>query len=424
MAFTEKPPILQGSTQDQLRAIRDYLFRMASSLEAAATAPAVGTGATVRRTRADGTAVTEPGSAAKADTDAIRKSAAELRSLIIKHANDLQDQIDTIELTTFYVKYADAFTGDYPADMYNSPKASTEYMGVCSSASTTAPTSPAAYTWSKIKGNQGERGIPGQPGTNGQTTYLHIKYSDDGETFTVNPETGEHDGETPGAFIGMYSDFEELDSAVFADYEWHRFADDEELKSMINDKETYLLNYIDSKDETYRGLFLAQSDFGTWERSLDSRIQTSAQGVVESYGFQESISSTRREVEEYFTQMDGQIRRGFIENPDYPDNSSDEFIFGIAISSKLQFTTELPKSDGTYEYYHLESGQTFGFYTAEGWQFWVDGNKRGYYNSLDQKLHVKDIVADDSLQIGTDWQIKAFPDSQELEFVYVGGGET
>ena len=422
MAFTEKPPILQGSTQDQLRAIRDYLFRMASSLEAAATAPAVGTGATVRRTRADGIAVTETGSAAKADTDAIRKSAAELRSLIIKHANDLQDQIDTIELTTFYVKYADAFTGDYPSQMYNAPKASTEYMGVCSSASTTAPTSPAAYTWSKIKGNQGERGIPGQPGTNGQTTYLHIKYSDDGETFTVNPETGEHDGETPGAFIGMYSDFEELDSTVFSDYEWHRFADDEELKSMINDKETYLLNYIDSKDETYKGLFLAQSDFGTWERSLDSRIQTNAQGVVESYGFQESISSTRREVEEYFTQMDGQIRRGYIENPDYPDNSSDEFILGIAISSKLQFTTELPKSDGTYEYYHLESGQTFGFYTAEGWQFWVDGNKRGYYNSLDQKLHVKDIVADDSLQIGTDWQIKAFPGSQELEFVYVGGG--
>ena len=273
MAFTEKPPILQGSTQEQLRAIRDYLFRMANSLEAAATAPAVVTGTTVTRTRTDGTVVTETGSAAKADTDAIRKSAAELRALIIKHANELQAEMDT-------------------------------------------------------------------------------------------------------------------------------------------------------KEEQYNGRFLAQSEFGTWERSLDSRIQTNAQGVVESYGFQESISSTRREVEEYFTQMDGQIRRGFIENPDYPDNSSDEFIFGIAISSKLQFKTELPKSDGTYEYYHLESGQTFGFYTSSGWQFWVGGNKRGYYDSIDQKLHVKDIVADDSLQIGTDWQIKAFPDSQELEFVYVGGGGT
>lgn len=420
MAFTEKPPILQGSTQDQLRAIRDYLFRMASSLEAAATAPAVGTGATVRRTRADGTAVTETGSEAKADTDAIRKSAAELRSLIIKHANDLQDQIDTIELTTFYVKYADAFTGDYPADMYNSPKASTEYMGVCSSASTTAPTSPAAYTWSKIKGNQGERGIPGQPGTNGQTTYLHIKYSDDGETFTVNPETGEHDGETPGAFIGMYSDFEELDSAVFADYEWHRFADDEELRSMINNKETYLLNYIDSKEEMYRGLFLAQSDFGAWEQTLNARIETSAKGVVESYGLEErTISDVRKKVQDYFTQIDGEIRRGFLEDPDNPG----QYVFGIAISSKLQFTGNVQDKEGS-RYYELVGDQTFGLYTAEGWQFWVNGYKRGYYNSSDQKLHVRDIVADDSLQIGTDWQIKAFPDSQELEFVYVGGGGT
>lgn len=419
MAFTEKPPILQGSTQEQLRAIRDYLFRMASSLETVIAAPAVGTGTTVTRTRADGTVVTETGSAAKADTDAIRKSAAELRALIIKHANDLQNQINTIELTTFYVKYADAFTGDYPSQMYNAPKASTEYMGVCSSASTTAPTSPAAYTWSKIKGNQGEKGIPGQPGTNGQTTYLHIKYSDDGETFTVNPETGEHDGETPGAFIGMYSDFEELDSSVFADYEWHRFADDEELKSMINDKETYLLNYIEGKEETYKGLFLAQSDFGTWELNLDSRIQTNAQGVVESYGFQESISSTQRDVKDYFTRIDSEIRRGYLEDPDNPG----QYVFGIAISSNLQFSGTV-QDKGGYTYYELVGNQTFGLYTASGWQFWVEGHKRGYYNSSDQKLHVKDIVADDSLQIGTDWQIKAFPDSQELEFVYVGGGGT
>lgn len=270
MAFTEKPPILQGSTQEQLRALRDYLFRMARSLEPVITAPAVGTGTTVMRTRADGTVVTETGSAAKADTDAIRKSAAELRALIIKHANDLQAEMD-------------------------------------------------------------------------------------------------------------------------------------------------------SKEEQYNGRFLAQSEFGDWERTLDSRIQTSAQGVVESYGFQESIRSTQNQMQDYFTQINGQIRRGYIENPDYPDGSSDEFIFGIAISSNLRFEAENQKSDGTYDYYHLVSGQTFGLYTSSGWQFWVDGNKRGYYNSSDQKLHVKDIVADDSLQIGTDWQIKAFPDSQELEFVYVGG---
>lgn len=31
MAFTEKPPILSGTEQEQIIALRDYLFRMASS---------------------------------------------------------------------------------------------------------------------------------------------------------------------------------------------------------------------------------------------------------------------------------------------------------------------------------------------------------------------------------------------------------
>jgi len=271
MAFAEKPPILQGTPENQIRALRDYLFRMANSLEPVITGQAVTTGTTVTRRRADGTVVTETGSAAKADTDAIRDSAAELRALIIKHANELQTEIDT-------------------------------------------------------------------------------------------------------------------------------------------------------KVDEYDASLIAQSEIGTWELGLNSKIETSARGVVESYGFQESISTINGDMQKYFTQMDGQIRRGFIENPDYPDHSEDEFIFGIAISSNLQFKTELPRSDGTYDYYHLESGQTFGFYTSSGWQFWVGGNKRGYYDSIDQKLHVKDIVADDSLQIGDDWQIKSFPDSHELEFVYVGSG--
>ena len=267
MAFTEKPPILQGTPENQIRALRDYLFRMANSLEPVITGQAVTTGTTVTRRRADGTVVTETGTAAKADTEAVRKSAAELRSLIIKHANELQSEIDT-------------------------------------------------------------------------------------------------------------------------------------------------------KVDEYSASAIARSEIGTWEQTLDLRIQTNARNVVESYGFQESISSAQNQMLDYFTQINGEIRRGYVADPD--DNN--KLVFGIAISSQLQFVAgeEEPKDD--YTYYKIDSGQTFGLYTSDGWQFWVGGHKRGYYNSTDQKLHVKDIVADDSLQIGADWQIKSFPASHELEFVYVGGG--
>ncbi len=52
-------------------------------------------------------------------------------------------------------------------------------------------------------------------GEDGQTTYLHIKYSNDGGlSFTAN------NGEDPGSYIGQYTDFQEYDSSNPADYTW------------------------------------------------------------------------------------------------------------------------------------------------------------------------------------------------------------
>ena len=49
MAFTEKPPILRGTEQEQLNALRDYLFRMAQSLgESAASEASLNVAQTVR----------------------------------------------------------------------------------------------------------------------------------------------------------------------------------------------------------------------------------------------------------------------------------------------------------------------------------------------------------------------------------------
>lgn len=50
--------------------------------------------------------------------------------------------------------------------------------------------------------------------TNGKNSYLHIKYSDNGTSFTAN------NGETPGSYVGMYSDNTLADSLVFSAYTW------------------------------------------------------------------------------------------------------------------------------------------------------------------------------------------------------------
>lgn len=61
----------------------------------------------------------------------------------------------------------------------------------------------------------GVNGTPGANGTNGQTTYFHLKYSNDGgKTFTSN------NGEDVGSYIGTYTDFVKEDSDTPSDYTW------------------------------------------------------------------------------------------------------------------------------------------------------------------------------------------------------------
>ena len=72
-----------------------------------------------------------------------------------------------------------------------------------------------------LQGPKGEQGIPGTNGANGQTSYLHIKYSNDGgKTFTAN------NGETPGAYIGQYVDFTQMDSSSVSSYTWTKVKGD------------------------------------------------------------------------------------------------------------------------------------------------------------------------------------------------------
>lgn len=64
-------------------------------------------------------------------------------------------------------------------------------------------------------GKDGTNGIPGTNGEDGKTSYLHIKYSNDGGvTFTGN------NGEDPGAWIGIYVDYNINDSDDPSDYKW------------------------------------------------------------------------------------------------------------------------------------------------------------------------------------------------------------
>jgi hypothetical protein len=117
----------------------------------------------------------------------------------------------------FHVKYSANANGNPMSDTPNT------YIGTAVTTSATAPTGYTSYKWVQLKGSQGpkgEQGIAGPTGANGQTSYLHIKYSDNGTTFTAN------NGETPGAYIGQYTDFTAADSNTFSAYTWTKVKGD------------------------------------------------------------------------------------------------------------------------------------------------------------------------------------------------------
>lgn len=95
-------------------------------------------------------------------------------------------------------------------------------------------TDPSKYTWYRFKGLQGEQGTQGIPGTNGadgKTSYLHIKYSNDGgKTFTSNS------GETVGDYIGQCTDFNRADPTTVGAYTWSKIKGKTGAKGEKGDK--------------------------------------------------------------------------------------------------------------------------------------------------------------------------------------------
>lgn len=85
-------------------------------------------------------------------------------------------------------------------------------------------TDPSKYTWYRfqgLQGAQGTQGIPGTNGTDGKTSYLHIKYSNDGgKTFTANA------GETVGDYIGTCTDYNQADPTTVSSYTWAKIKGD------------------------------------------------------------------------------------------------------------------------------------------------------------------------------------------------------
>lgn len=120
------------------------------------------------------------------------------------------------ETSYFHIKYSAVANPTVSSQMSETPNT---YIGTYVDFTKEDSTDPKKYTWHRfegLQGPQGEQGIPGV-GTDGKTTYLHIKYSNDGgKTFTAN------NGETVGDYIGFCTDFSATDPTSVSSYTWSK----------------------------------------------------------------------------------------------------------------------------------------------------------------------------------------------------------
>ncbi|MCY7190058.1 hypothetical protein MK539_08385 [Streptococcus gallolyticus subsp. gallolyticus] len=106
-----------------------------------------------------------------------------------------------------HIAYADNATGGGFSLTDNTKP----YWGMYQDFNAANSNDPTKYKWSKWKGDQG---LPGKPGTDGKTPYIHFAYADD------NKGTNLSFTDKNQQYMGYYSDYTEANSSDYKKYTW------------------------------------------------------------------------------------------------------------------------------------------------------------------------------------------------------------
>lgn len=116
------------------------------------------------------------------------------------------DYRDGVDGQTYYVHIRYSANAD-GSSMTATPQSNTQYMGTCSTTSGTAPTTNTSYTWALIKGSTGASGA------NGTSYYVHIRYKESEESTTLLT--------TPSNYMGVYSGTSSTAPTTINSYTWY-----------------------------------------------------------------------------------------------------------------------------------------------------------------------------------------------------------
>lgn len=164
--------------------------------------------------------------------------------------------------TYFHIKYSAVSNPTSASQMTETPS---KYIGTYVDFTQTDSDDPKKYSWQQLEGSQGpqgKQGISGINGADGKTSYLHIKYSNDGgKTFTGNS------GEDIGSYIGTCVDYAKDDPTSVGAYKWAKIKGETGAKGEKGDTG----KGVKSTAVTYQVSSLGTAiPAGTWSSSIPS----------------------------------------------------------------------------------------------------------------------------------------------------------
>lgn len=189
----------------------------------------------------------------------------------------------------FHIKYSSVEKPTSTSQMTETPST---YIGTYVDYTSTDSTDPSAYTWARFVGMKGDQGIAGTNGANGETSYLHIKYSD-----VANPTSSSQINDTGGAYIGQYVDFSPTDSIDPSVYTWTKIRGEDgkdgvSIKNVINyylatDKSSGVTKTTSGWSVTIQNISATKQYLWNYEQVLDgnnNEISSTNPVIIGRYG--------------------------------------------------------------------------------------------------------------------------------------------
>ena len=166
------------------------------------------------------------------------------------------------------------------------------------------------------------------------------------------------------------------------------------LKALIVQNATYVKKEMDRISTELKGSYVAVSDFGTYVKELNARLEADPEALTQYYSFlsrlEADIGAVDAEFQSYLIRTEGYIRTGVV------DYEGEIPVYGVAVGQGL-ITTEI---DGQTVVSSTHFRSTF---TARRLSFWQGDTEVAYLS--DNRLYITNITVLGSFSLGGNWAV-------------------